>query len=394
MASGLLLFTFLFISTFMSSVVGQELPSISEIIWPDIKRLGMIGYLNCTVSRQKDNKVFWMHRDNQMILTSDDRVQVDEKINEVVDGYPKYDVVKRIRGDKNTYMLVIRRLILSDSGTYTCLVVVRGAQQNPSKDGQLIVLVPPTIIQARTTQTMTVTEGDSFNITCDASGNPTPNVSWVRVNGHTLPPPYNDYMTRGNRLQLINIRGTDRGMYRCVADNNVRPLARFDTTIWVNFKPAPRPLQSSYGQAQNRLFQLTIDCIMAGYPPPAMQWYKVVGNGQTPIIDDDKHVINQMLSHGQQLSISEVWYQLTIINVQGNDYGYYICEGTNRLGKSQYKIQVYETSECQGANCPQEGGTFRSDCSRLGSTKSLLQTISIGFCFFWFSQQRSIYKDV
>lgn len=72
-----------------------------------------------------------------------------------------------------------------------------------------------------------------------------------------------------------------------------------------------------------------------------MRWYKEVGNGLTPVIDDDKHIINQMLSHGQQLSISEVWYQMTIINIQGNDYGFYVCEGTNKLGSSQYRIQVY-----------------------------------------------------
>jgi hypothetical protein len=90
-----------------------------------------------------------------------------------------------------------------------------------------------------------------------------------------------------------------------------------------------------------------------------MKWYKQL-QGQTPVevIDDDKHVINQLLSHGQQLSISEVWYQLTIINVQGLDYGNYTCQGTNKLGVGSFNIYVYETSECQGANCPPEGGNF------------------------------------
>lgn len=72
-----------------------------------------------------------------------------------------------------------------------------------------------------------------------------------------------------------------------------------------------------------------------------MRWYKEVGNGLSPVIDDDKHIINQMLSHGQVMSISEVWYQLTIINIQANDYGFYVCEGTNKLGTSRYRIQVY-----------------------------------------------------
>lgn len=72
------------------------------------------------------------------------------------------------------------------------------------------------------------------------------------------------FCSQGDKIQLTNIRGIDRGMYRCVADNNVRPLATYDATVYVNFKPQARPIQSSYGQAQNRLFDLTIDCIVAG----------------------------------------------------------------------------------------------------------------------------------
>lgn len=72
-----------------------------------------------------------------------------------------------------------------------------------------------------------------------------------------------------------------------------------------------------------------------------MAWYKVVQNSLVQIIDDDFHIINQMLSHGQQLSISEVWYQMTIINVRANDYGTYVCEGKNKLGGSQYNITVF-----------------------------------------------------
>jgi limbic system-associated membrane protein len=53
-------------------------------------------------------------------------------------------------------------------------------------------------------------------------------------------------------------------MYRCVADNWVRPLATYDTTVYVFFRPRARAVQKSYGQAQNRLFDLTFECIVAG----------------------------------------------------------------------------------------------------------------------------------
>lgn len=53
-------------------------------------------------------------------------------------------------------------------------------------------------------------------------------------------------------------------MYRCVADNWVRPLATYDATVYVFFRPRARAVQKSYGQAQNRLFDLTFECIVAG----------------------------------------------------------------------------------------------------------------------------------
>jgi len=87
------------------------------------------------------------------------------------------------------------------------------------------------------------------------------------------------------------------------------------------------------------------DCYCCiGYPAPDMKWYHVQDGGLRPIIDDDKHRINQLLSHGQVLMISESWYQLTIINVQANDYGIYICEGTNKYGSDQLEIQIYGKS--------------------------------------------------
>ena len=72
-----------------------------------------------------------------------------------------------------------------------------------------------------------------------------------------------------------------------------------------------------------------------------MKWYKVIGDGLKEIQDDDKHTVHTLLSHGQTLSISERWYQLTIINVQANDYGKYVCEGSNVLGAHKSEITVY-----------------------------------------------------
>lgn len=372
---------------YIDHVDSQAQPSISLVIWPEVKRVGMTGYLNCTVSRQNNNKVSWIRKWDNLALTSDDRVQVDSIINEKVDGFPKFDIIKAVNGDKTVYTLVVRRLVLSDGGNYTCQVIMTGSSIYPSKDGIIYVLVPPAIEHSLTTQTVMIAEGGNVNLTCAASGYPTPNISWVRVNGDPLPPPYNVYVFKSSIISLYDIKAVHRGMYRCVADNNVRPLATYDATVYIYSKPISRPIQSSYGQAANRQFDLTIDCIVSGYPAPNMNWYKVENNIMRPIIEDDWHVVNQMLSHGQQLSITDVWYQLTIINVRANDYGTYVCVGTNRYGSSQYNISVFETSECQGPNCPNEGGTARSK-----SPPSNNQTIFINI--FMYLLAAAIYSNI
>jgi len=72
---------------------------------------------------------------------------------------------------------------------------------------------------------------------------------------------------QGRTLTLYNTQYNDGGMYRCVADNNVRPLATYDTNVLVFFRPRARAVQSSYGQAQNRLFDITFECVVAGMLP-------------------------------------------------------------------------------------------------------------------------------
>ena len=85
--------------------------------------------------------MYWIHKDRQNIITTDDTVDIDEIYNELVDGFPKYDIERHVHGDQTTYTLIIRRLQIQDAGTYTCQLNIKGDQENsPSKDGLLVVL--------------------------------------------------------------------------------------------------------------------------------------------------------------------------------------------------------------------------------------------------------------
>lgn len=66
------------------------------------------------------------------------------------------------------------------------------------------------------------------------------------------------------QLNLTDIQRDDRGKYICEADNNVKPPDTFKIEVIVFLKPSCRPVQSPIGQAKNRRFNATLECIVAG----------------------------------------------------------------------------------------------------------------------------------
>ena len=56
-----------------------------------------------------------------------------------------------------------------------------------------------------------ITEGNNLNLTCQASGTPSPAVSWIIVSS--------GQRTNGSVLQLTNISRNEAGDYRCEASN-------------------------------------------------------------------------------------------------------------------------------------------------------------------------------
>ena len=55
-------------------------------------------------------------------------------------------------------------------------------------------------------------EGGSFNMICDTSGDPVPNVHWIKVDS--------GQQIDGNILNFTNISRNDTGQYRCEVWND------------------------------------------------------------------------------------------------------------------------------------------------------------------------------
>lgn len=75
-------------------------------------------------------------------------------------------------------------------------------------------------------------------INCEVSGNPTPVVTWTRVDGHVS----NEARTEGTRLIFEMPRRSDQGNYRCEASNGVGSSVEKYTQVYVRpGTPSPPP---------------------------------------------------------------------------------------------------------------------------------------------------------
>ncbi|XP_068685530.1 fibroblast growth factor receptor 3-like isoform X2 [Montipora foliosa] len=140
----------------------------------------------------------------------------------------------------------------------------------------------------------TVNEGKFFNVTCQASGNPSPtNYTWINKDGQLF---------SGNVLNFINISRAEAGQYRCVVGNRCGKDGK-STTVNVHY---PVTITSiSLNQTVDEGDVVLLNCTADGNPQPNITWTR--------------------LSDKSTVSIS-----LTITGKQ--DEGGYRCTADNGIG--------------------------------------------------------------
>ncbi|CAL7942482.1 unnamed protein product [Xylocopa violacea] len=119
--------------------------------------------------------------------------------------------------DDNRGMLIIRDVKVSDSGIYICQVtdgVFIGYKNVTLTVGGSRQEAPRAVVMP---STMTVLEGEPAEFRCEASGNPPPQVEWMRVYG-----PMNPEVIVQNGVWILRaVSKNDAAEYKCVARNNV-----------------------------------------------------------------------------------------------------------------------------------------------------------------------------
>jgi hypothetical protein len=81
----------------------------------------------------------WEHVDTGEQISRDTDIELP--INPMINALRKYEIQRRVSGDRETYMLIVRRLVETDAGTYKCTIRVTATAFDkwPTKLGKMTV---------------------------------------------------------------------------------------------------------------------------------------------------------------------------------------------------------------------------------------------------------------
>ncbi|XP_063220158.1 lachesin [Bacillus rossius redtenbacheri] len=336
---------------------GQRTPTISYISQLQIKDIGGVVELECSVQYAQDYPVLWMKIDQfrtteplpistgSALIIRDSRFAL------------QYETAS------STYTLQIKDIQETDAGFYQCQVII-ALNNKISAEVELQVRRPP-IISDNSTRSLVVSEMQSVKLECYANGYPEPRISWRRENNAVLPTGGSIY--RGNVLKISAVRKEDRGTYYCVAENGVGRGARRNIAVEVEFSPVITVPKPRIGQALQ--FDMDLECHVEAYPPPAVVWLK-----------DDVQLSNNQHYSISHFATADEFTDTTIrvITIEKRQYGMYICKAANKLGTVTAEVELFETII---PVCPPACGQARYGDAAQITTSMALVLISVLLVF-------------
>ncbi|KAL4648531.1 hypothetical protein GN956_G6741 [Arapaima gigas] len=216
-----------------------------------------------------------------------------------------------IRGGK----LMITNARKSDAGKYVC-VGTNMVGERESEVAELTVLERPSFVKRPSSQVVLVEESVEFR--CEARGDPVPTVRWRKEDGDL---PKGRYEIREDHtLKLRRVSTADVGSYTCVAENMVGK-AEASATLTVHVPPmfAVRPRNQVVAVGRTVTFQ----CEATGNPQPAIFWQR---EGSQNLLFS-----YQPPQPSSRFSVSQTG-DLTIMDAQRSDGGFYSCQALNIAG--------------------------------------------------------------
>ncbi|XP_038637840.1 LOW QUALITY PROTEIN: hemicentin-1-like [Scyliorhinus canicula] len=269
-------------------------PSIEGSSGQPLKTKAVVGHslsLRCSSSGYPPPVLSWLK--DGIRLTSSDRIQF------MAEGKT----------------LKIEKVGESDAGDYVCVATSASGEQQLQYT--VDILVPPQLLTGESSH-VTVTVDNPLELTCQVTGHPPPNITWLRNNVPLTELDGARLSADRSKLSIARLTLVDIGRYVCVAGNEAgERRGEFDVTVHV--PPVARitgvqSLSVVVGKS------VILECTVTGIPAPLITWLK------------DRHPLTGRNG------------RFKIERVTPEDGGIYSCVATNAAGESQQdvKVTVYE----------------------------------------------------
>uniref|UniRef100_UPI0037E71F53 neural cell adhesion molecule 1-like n=1 Tax=Semicossyphus pulcher TaxID=241346 RepID=UPI0037E71F53 len=267
--------------------------------------IGSTALLACDADGFPEPTVTWAH--NNIVLETGDKYSLNEDGSE----------------------LVIKDVKKVDEGDYTCIAKNKAGEK--AEEVSLNVFVQPKITYLNN---QTASEfDDQVTLTCEASGDPTPTISWSFENrvftegeqaSWTRPDKYESLdrnivvrsHARVSSLTLKNVQFTYAGMYLCTASNSI---GQDDQLMYLEVRYAPK-IQGRVAVYTWEGNPANISCEVEAHPGASVVWYR--DGYQLP----SANVTNEKIYNTPTGSYLE------IAPDSESDFGSYNCTASNAMG--------------------------------------------------------------
>lgn len=306
----------------LAVAAGAEAPVISHISQDVVASAGDSVQFNCTVEHVGELTVSWAKVDpNSAVMLS------MRNMLSLTDKRYNISVYKNPEKDSAVYSFGISQIEVTDMGPYECQVLL-SASNKVTKKLNLLIKTPAVIAESTTKSTL-VTEGQNVEVSCHATGFPTPTISWAREGNAILPA--GGHVLNEPTLRIKSVHRLDRGGYYCIAQNGEGQPDRRLVRVEVEFPPQIEVHRPKVAQMLSHSADL--ECSVQGYPAPTVIWLR---NG-VQLQSNGRHEIANTASSSETTTSV-----LRIDSVSEEDFGDYFCNATNKLGHADARLHLFQ----------------------------------------------------
>ncbi|OWF45992.1 Opioid-binding protein/cell adhesion molecule-like [Mizuhopecten yessoensis] len=277
---------------------------------------GRTAKLPCEVFYRGNHKVVWMNPQKTVLTRMDHRIIDDMRIS----------VERHLLREWNLH---IRSVGYEDKGEYTCSINTEPVQE---KHVFLEVQVPTKIVDEWSSRDMTVSEGDTVELICNATGVPPPTILWYKQTQYYDSAEKKAIVEPGEILVIHNVSRFCDGTFECVAYNDVGHSVSREINVAVVFPPEVMLRVNRIGQFLGK--ETILECIISASPMTTSVWLR---NGK-----ELKNRSGKFRTEGYSEGPHTVTLNLHIINIQPEDYGIYSCYASNAYGEDVEEMVLYE----------------------------------------------------